>query len=131
MAIVRVERTADGFVATNDRGASVAIGSSSVAGVFTPVELLQAALGGCELMTVEPLTAQRGHRLTALAVDVRAEKAETTKISSVTATYDIELPDGDPEAAAVFTAVAHRVHDHYCTVGRALREPTPTYQVLP
>ena len=32
---------------------------------------------------------------------------------------DIELPAGDDEAAEVFAAVAHRVHEKYCTVGRA------------
>ncbi|WP_412539338.1 OsmC family protein [Longispora sp. K20-0274] len=132
MATVNVERTDDGgFFATNDRGARVAIGGSDDAGVFTPVELLLVALGGCEIVTVEPLTAKRGHRLVRLAVRVEAEKVEPTKLGPVTATYEIELPAGDEEAAAVFEAVAHRVHEKYCTVGRALREPTETIQVLP
>ncbi|MFC7762004.1 hypothetical protein ACFQY4_31100 [Catellatospora bangladeshensis] len=36
MAKVRVERTEDGFLATNERGASVAVGSSDQEGVFSP-----------------------------------------------------------------------------------------------
>ena len=132
MATVRVERTDDGgFVARNSRGAEVAIGGSDEDGVFTPVELLLAALGGCEIVTIEPLTAKRGHRLVKLAATVEAEKTAPTKLGTVTATYEIELPPDDDDAAKVFTDVAHRVHDHHCTVGRALREITPVEQVLP
>jgi uncharacterized OsmC-like protein len=131
MAEVMVERTADGgFRARNERGAEVVIGASDEAGVFSPVELLLAALGGCELVTVEPLTAQRGHRLEKLAATVRAEKVEPTKLGTVTITYQVELPADDPDAAGVFTAVAGRVHDRYCTVGRALKEPTEVVQIL-
>ena len=100
-------------------------------GVFTPVELLLAALGGCELVTVEPLTAERGHRLVRLAATVQAEKVAPTRLGTITVTYDVELPEGDEAAAKVFTDVAHRVHENHCTVGRALREVTPSEQVLP
>jgi putative redox protein len=131
MASVRVERTDGGFVARNDRGAEVAIGGSDDDGVFSPVELLLAALGGCELVTVEPLTAKRGHRLVRLAATIQAEKVEPTRLGTITVTYDVELPPGDDDAAKVFTDVAHRVHEHHCTVGRALREVTATEQVLP
>lgn len=132
MTSVRVERTDEGgFVARNDRGAEVAVGGSGDDGVFTPVELLLAALGGCEIVTVEPLTAERGHRLVRLAATVEAEKVAPTKLGAITVTYDVELPPGDDDAAEVFTSVAHRVHEKHCTVGRALREVTPTEQVLP
>lgn len=131
MAEVRVERTDNGYTATNARGARVAIGSSDEDGVFSPVELLLAALGGCEIVTIEPLTAKRGHRLIKLAVQVQADKVEPTKLGTITATYEIELPAGDDRAAEVFKAVAHRVHRSHCTVGRALREHTETVQVLP
>jgi putative redox protein len=132
MASVRVERTDDGgFAARNDRGAQVAIGGSDEDGVFSPVELLLAALGGCELVTVEPLTADRGHRLVRLAATVDAEKIAPTRLGTITVTYDVELPPGDDDAAKVFADVAHRVHENHCTVGRALREVTPTEQVLP
>ncbi|GAA4640056.1 OsmC family protein [Actinoallomurus vinaceus] len=132
MASVRVERTDDGgFVARNDRGAEVAFGDAGQDGVFTPVELLLAALGGCEIVTVEPLTAKRGHRLVKLAATVAAEKVAPTKLGTITVTYDVELPEGDEKAAQVFADVAHRVHENHCTVGRALREETPSEQVLP
>ncbi|MFC7762005.1 hypothetical protein ACFQY4_31105 [Catellatospora bangladeshensis] len=50
------------------------------------------ALGGCEIVTIEPLTAKRGHRLLKLAVQVDAEKVAPTKLGPITATYEIELP---------------------------------------
>ncbi|WP_117208251.1 OsmC family protein [Allorhizocola rhizosphaerae] len=131
MAKVFVERTEEGYVGTNERGARVSIGASDQDGVFSPVELLLVALGGCEIVTIEPLTAKRGHRLVKLAVTVEAQKIEPTKLGTVTATYDVELPEGDDKAVEVFKAVAHRVHEHHCTVGRALREYTETVQVLP
>jgi putative redox protein len=131
MALVNVERTDDGFVARNDRGAEVAMGGGDEQGVFTPVELLLAALGGCNIVTVEPLTAQRGHRLVRLAMTVQAEKAEPTLLGPITVTYDVKLPEGDDKADEVFRAVARRVEDKYCTVSRALRENTEIRLELP
>ncbi|MCP9954779.1 OsmC family protein [Actinomadura madurae] len=130
MAEVRVERTEDGFRAVNGRGASVAVGDGDAEGVFTPVELLLAALGGCELVTVEPLTAKRGHRMARLAATVQADKIATSTLGTITVTYDVELPEGDAEAGDVLKAVAGRVHDKYCTVGSALREPMKVEQVV-
>ncbi|WP_433243740.1 OsmC family protein [Streptosporangium sp. CA-135522] len=128
---MRVERTDDGFVARNDRGAEVAMGGGDEQGVFTPVELLLVALGGCNIVTVEPLTAQRDHRLVRLAMTVQAEKIESTLLGPITITYDVELPEGDEKADEVFRAVAHRVEEKYCTVSRALREKTEIRLELP
>jgi uncharacterized OsmC-like protein len=131
MSQVRVERTETGFVARNERGAEIAVGSGDEQGVFTPVELLLAAVGGCNIVTVEPLTAQRGHRLVRLAVEVSAEKIEPTLLGKITMTYDVELPEGDPQADEVFRAVAERVHEKHCTVSRSLRKGTEVVVELP
>ncbi len=128
MAHVRVERTENGFVARNDRGAEIVMGGED--SDFTPVELLLAAVGGCNILTVEPLTAKRGHRLVRLAVDVTSEKAEPTLLESVTVTYDVELPQSE-QAAEVFEAVAHRVHERHCTVSRSLQKGATVGIVLP
>jgi putative redox protein len=126
MAHVHVERTQDGFVARNDRGAEITMGRDSD---FTPVELLLAAVGACNIMSVEPLTAKRGYRLVRLAVDVTSEKAEPTLLESVTVSYDVEQPPG--QTAEVFEAVAHRVHERHCTVSRSLVKGTPVHLILP
>ena len=130
MANVRVERTEDGgFRATNARGAEVKIGGGDEDGVFTPVELLLAAVGGCNIVTVEPLTAQRGHQLIRLAMTVESEKVESNKLGPVTVTYDVEVPS--EKADEVYRAVATRVHDKYCTVSRSVTEGTPVEVDLP
>jgi uncharacterized OsmC-like protein len=122
---VTVERTDDGgYVARNVRGAEVRF-TGNGGPEFTPVELLLAALGGCNIVTVEPLTAQRGHRLTRLAATVEGEKERPARLVSVTMTYDVALPEGDNQAQAVFEKVAERVHERYCTVSQALRESVP------
>ncbi|MFD9942449.1 OsmC family protein [Nonomuraea sp. NPDC059023] len=130
MANVRVERTDDGgFRATNARGAEVRIGGGDEDGVFSPVELLLAAVGGCNIVTVEPLTAQRGQRLIRLAMTVEAEKVQPNLLGPVTVTYDVEVPS--EKADEVYRAVAHRVHEKYCTVSRSLSEGTEVRLELP
>jgi putative redox protein len=132
MASVHVERTNEGgFRARNERGALVSVSGSEQDEAFTPVELLLAALGGCEIVSIEPLTAKRGHRLTSLSATVRGEKVAPTKLGTITVTYEVGLPEGDEKAAKIFAEVARRVHDGYCTVGNALREQTPVEQVRP
>lgn len=127
MASVNVERTDDGFVARNARGAAVQIGSSDTEGVFTPVELLLAAVGGCNIVTVEPLTAKRGHRMARLQMTVQADKAATNSLGPVTITYEVELPEGDEKAEEVFRNVAARVHANYCTVSNTLQKGVPVH----
>ncbi|MEU7740091.1 OsmC family protein [Nonomuraea sp. NPDC049158] len=130
MANVRVERTEEGgFRATNARGAEVRIGSGDEEGAFTPVELLLAAVGGCNIVSVEPLTAKRGQRLIRLAMSVESEKIEPNLLGPVTVTYDVEVPS--EQADEVFRAVAERVHAKYCTVSRSLQEGTEVRLVIP
>jgi putative redox protein len=128
---VTVERTDDGFVARNDRGAELHFGTGGEDASFTPVEMLLAALGGCNIVTVEPLTAQRGHRLVRLAATIEAEKIKVNELGKVTMTYDIELPPDDAEAAQLFHDVALRVHERACTVSTALEQNTAIDLVLP
>jgi uncharacterized OsmC-like protein len=128
---VTVERTDDGgYVARNGRGGEIRFGTSEGAD-FTPVEMLLAALGGCNIVTVEPLTAQRGHRLTRLAAALEAEKIKPNRLGPITMTYDVTLPPDDPEAAPVFRSVAERVHERHCTVSTALREQTTVDVEIP
>ena len=122
---VTVERTDTGFIARNNRGAEITFGTGGDDTDFTPVELLLAAVGGCNIVTVEPLTAKRGHRLVKLAATVDAEKVTVNQLGTVVMTYDVELPPDDAEADGVYRAVAQRVHDRMCTVTTALTTETP------
>jgi uncharacterized OsmC-like protein len=128
---VTVERIEDGFVARNNRGAEVRFGTGGADASFTPVELLLAALGGCNIVTVEPLTAKRGHRLVRLAATMDATKVKPNQLGTITVTYDVEVPPGDAEAAKVFHDVALRVHKSACTVSTALETATEIELRLP
>jgi putative redox protein len=121
---VEVERTDHGFIARNDRGATISFGTGGDDADFTPVELLLAALGGCNIVTVEPLTAKRGHRLVRLAATIEAEKIKPNQLGTVVMTYNVELPPDDPQAAQAFHDVAKRVHTLACTVSTALQSET-------
>ena len=123
---IKVERTEDGrYLATNERGASIELSGDGTGPRFTPVELLLVAAAGCNIVTTEPLTAQRGHRLPKLTASATSEKIERNKLGPVTLTYSVELPAGDPEAEKIFREVAERVEERHCTVSRSLREGTP------
>lgn len=125
---VTVERTETGYLARNADGVTIEFG---VEGTFSSVELLLAALGGCNIVTVEPLTAKRGHRLAKLAATASAEKVKPNQLGPITLAYDVELPPGDDEAGEVFHQVAERVHERHCTVTGTLEASTPVRLVLP
>jgi uncharacterized OsmC-like protein len=128
---IKVERTEDGrYIATNERGAMIELSGDGTGPHFSPVELLLVAVAGCNIVTTEPLTAQRGHRMTKLVAGATSEKIERNKLGPVTLSYSVELPEGDAEAEKVFRDVAERVEERHCTVSRSLREGTPVNLVL-
>jgi putative redox protein len=123
---ISVERTDDDrYLATNDRGAEIELTGTGADGQFSPVELLLVAVAGCNIVTTEPLTTQRHHRLPRLVATATSEKVERNKLGPVTLTYSVTFPEGDPEAEKVFREVAERVEERHCTVSRSLREGTP------
>ena len=70
---VRLERTANSrYVATNDRGGQISIGTGAGTD-FTPVDLFLAAIGGCTAVDVDLLTSRRAEP-DAFEVLVDAEK---------------------------------------------------------
>lgn len=128
---IKVERTEDGrYVATNARGARIELSGDGSGPNFSPVELLLVAVAGCNIVTTEPLTAQRGHRMAKLIASATSEKIERNKLGPVTLSYEVELPEGDAAAAKVFRDVAERVEERHCTVSRSLREGTPVELVV-
>ena len=123
---ISVERTDDDrYLATNDRGAEIELTGTGADGQFSPVELLLVAVAGCNIVTTEPLTSQRHHRLPKLVASATAEKIERNKLGPITLTYSVTFPEGDPDAEKVFREVAERVEERHCTVSRSVREGTP------
>src|SRR2546423_15615865 len=112
---ISVERTEDGrYIATNERGARIEISGDGAGPNFSPVELLLVAVAGCNIVTTEPLTAQRGHRMTRLVATATSEKIERNKLGPVTLAYDVDLPEGDADASKGFRDVAERVEGRPC-----------------
>ena len=123
---IKVARTDDGrYIATNERGARIELSGDGQGPNFSPFELLLVAVAGGNIVTTEPLTAQRGHRMNTLVASATSEKIERNKLGQVTLAYSVELPEGDADAEKVFKDVAERVEERHCTVSRSLREGTP------
>jgi uncharacterized OsmC-like protein len=125
MAEVRVERVGDGFVATNDRGARVGMGSSTDQGVFTPVELLLAALAGCTAIDVDLITGKRATP-DSFGIHVEGDKVRDdggSHLVDLSVTVSIRFPEGEAgdRAREVLPRAVQQTGDRLCTVGRTLQ----------
>ncbi|MGN6687095.1 MAG: OsmC family protein [Actinomycetales bacterium] len=126
---VTVERTGAGsFLAHNRRGGTVSMGTGD-SDVFTPVELLLAAIGGCTAVDVDILTTRRAEP-TGFSVTVEADKVrddEGNHLTNVAVTFRVTFPDGEAgdAARAVLPKAVAESHDRLCTVGRTVELPTP------
>lgn len=126
---VTIERTEPGrFVATNERGGTIRIGTGDGAD-FTPTELLRAAIGGCTAIDVDILTSRRAVPDT-FAVEVAATKIrdETgNRLTDIEVTFRVTFPPGEDGDAAreVLGEAVRRSHDRLCTVSRTVELGTP------
>ena len=127
---VHLERTgAQSFTITNDRGMTLQIGEGQNAD-FTPVELLLAAIGGCNAVTVDALTKRSEPEQ--FDVDVVAQKTKSadggTQLEDIQVTFTVKFPDdeaGNKMTARLPDAI-EKSHRIYCTVGRTVERGTPT-----
>ncbi len=126
---VRLERTANSrYVATNDRGGQISMGTGEGTD-FTPVELLLAAIGGCTAVDVDILTSRRAEP-DAFEVQVDAEKirdAEGNHVTDIVVTFRIRFPEGEQgdKARALLPDAVQKSHDRLCTVTRTVEMGTP------
>jgi putative redox protein len=126
---VRLERTANSrYVATNDRGGQISMGTGEGTD-FTPVDLLLAAIGGCTAVDVDILTSRRAEP-DAFEVLVDAEKvrdAAGNHLTDIVVTFRIRFPDGEQgdKARALLPDAVHKSHDRLCTVSRTVELGTP------
>jgi len=116
------------YVVTNERGGEITI-SAGQGGVFTPVELLLAAIGGCTAIDVDILTSRRSEP-DAFTVRVDARKVSDEQgnhLSDIMITFEIGFPDspGGDEARAILPDVVRKSHDRLCSVGRTVEIGTP------
>jgi putative redox protein len=128
---VRVERTGLGrFTAINERGGRFTFATGAEDhDVFTPIELLLAAIGGCTALDVDALTSRRAEP-ESFAVDVNANKIRDehgNRLTDIEVTFRVTFPEGaDGDAARdVLPEAVRRSHDRLCTVSRTVEVGTP------
>jgi putative redox protein len=124
---ISVDRVSPGrFVATNDRGGHLWIGTGAE---FTPTELLLAAIGTCTAIDVDTLTSRRAEPLS-FSVRVDANKVRDdggNHLTDIAVTFQVEFPtdEGGDAARAILPEAAKKSHDRWCTVGRTVNLGTP------
>lgn len=126
---VHLERTGRlRYRVENARGGYMTVGEGEDVD-FSPVELLLAALGACNAITIEALTKRAEPRRFDLAV--RAHKVRDadggTHLENVEVTVDLRFESdeaGQKMADRVPDAI-EKSHQRHCTVSRTLERVTP------
>lgn len=126
---VHIERTgAQSFAITNVRGTTLRIGEGQNDD-FTPVELLLAAIGGCNAVTVDALTKRSEPEK--FEVDVVAEKTKSTdggtQLEDIRVTFSVQFPKDESgrKMTERLPGAIEKSHRLYCTVGRTVEPGTP------
>jgi putative redox protein len=116
------------FVARNDRGGELEFGEGDDE-AFSPVELLLAAIAGCNAIDVDYITAKRAEadsfEMRVSANKIRDEHGN--RLVDILLRFEVEFPDTEGGAAAreVLPSAVRRSRDRLCTVGRTVVVGTP------
>jgi putative redox protein len=133
MTSVRIERDTTGsYRARNEHGAEIRLGAGGE--IFSPVELLLAAIGGCTAIDVDMVTSRRAEP-ESFAVDVTGDKvkdATGNRVENIEVTFRITFPagEGGDEARAILPDIVRKSHDRLCTVSRTVELGTPVKAVI-
>lgn len=131
---VSIERTSDGgYTVTNSRGGQLTFATGDDA-VFTPVELLLAAIGGCTAIDVAMLTSRRAEP-DRFEVQVDANKVRDeggNRLTDIEVTFRVAFPDTPEGDAAreILPEMVKRSHDRLCTVSRTVELGTPVTSAI-
>lgn len=126
---VTLTRTAEGrYRATNSRGLELELGHGD--DLFTPVELLLAAIGGCSAIDVDHVTSRRGEpeRFTVeVSGDKITDETGGARMTNLKVTFDLAFADTDAgrQAASLVERTVKISHDKDCTVSRTVELGTP------
>ena len=126
---VRLERIENSrYVATNDRGGQISIGTGEGTD-FTPVDLLLAAIGGCTAVDVDILTSRRAEpEKFEIVVDADKVRDEGgNRLTDIMVTFKIKFPGGEDgdKARALLPDAVRKSHDRLCSVSRTVELGTP------
>ncbi len=131
---VEIERVGPGvFEAVNARGGTLRIGADG-SDLFTPVELLLAAIATCTAADVDVITGRRAQP-ERFGVRVEAEKVRDeagNALRDIQVTFSVRFPAGpDGDAAReVLPRAVQTSHDRSCTVSRTVEAGTPVRVVV-
>ena len=116
------------YTAINAAGTSLQFGRGE--GLFTPVELLLAAIGGCSAIDVDFMTVKRCEP-TSFKVTVDANKMTDAngghRLTDVGVDFEVSFPDTTEGIAAadVVERTIGQSRDRLCTVSRTVSHETP------
>lgn len=124
---VHLVRTSEGrYLAMNRNGVEIELGRGH--DLFSPVELLLAALAGCAAIDLDAATSRHAEP-EVFKVGVEAEKSSEggNHLEDVKVTFSLRFPETAEgnEARSMVERVLKLSHDKLCTVSRSLENHTP------
>ncbi|NUR05410.1 MAG: OsmC family protein [Nocardioidaceae bacterium] len=115
------------YRATSASGATLDLGEGD--DVFSPVELLLAAIAGCSAADVDYITVKRSEpaRFEATMTGDKIRDEHGNRMTGLTLTFDVAFPDDEAGQAAreVLPRAMQQSHDRLCTVSRTVETASP------
>ncbi|KDN23098.1 OsmC family protein [Amycolatopsis rifamycinica] len=130
---LEVERTGEhAFVGRNERGAQVWLGRKGAEGAFSPAELLQIAVAGCNAVTAEELITRRIGEDAKFRVTVDADRREgASELDAVHVAFDVDVSTLAADQREALAGAVDRAIERLCTVSRTLKKGIPVTEVFP
>jgi putative redox protein len=121
------------FRATSESGATIDLGPGG-GDVFSPVELLLAAIAGCTAMDVDAITGKRAEaeHFEVVSAGRKVRDGDGNHLVDLKLDFSVSFPDGEAGDAAlsVLATAIQRSHDRLCTVSRTVELASPVEVLL-
>lgn len=120
-----VERAAaQTYIARNERGAELRVGSSTIPDQFAPGELLQIALAACSILSADHTLASRLGDDFDARVDITSTKTDDGyRYDNVIVNLLADLSALEKDKRTALIDRAARAIDRLCTIGHTIKEP--------
>lgn len=130
---ITLQRTSRGeYVVRNRRGGELTVGNTG-GELFTPVELLLAALAACGAVDLDLITSKRAEpeSLTAVASGHKVRDELGNRLVDLAVEFDARFPEGveGDEARAIVPRTIEQIESRLCTVSRTVAVGTPVRTV--